>query len=62
MIMKIVKYIIAFIACWIISSLTLYLLDNLLPINYNEFIKILIKSFGISVMIIIILYLAINKR
>lgn len=60
--MKIVKYIIAFIACWIISSLTLYLLDNFLPINYNEFIKILIKSFGISVMIIIILYLAINKR
>jgi len=61
--MKKTKSIIAFFACWFISSLSLYILNDLFPTNNsNEFGHILIKSFGMSILIVIALYFILDKN
>lgn len=56
-------YLIAFLACWMVSTVVLYLLDNIWLASEPESIFVLItKTFGMSILITVILLAAIGKR
>ncbi|RLD79687.1 MAG: hypothetical protein DRJ10_08480 [Bacteroidetes bacterium] len=61
--MKKNKFIIAFFICWLVSSITLFFLNIFWPsLENNDFINIVAKSFGMSILIIVILYLSLFKK
>lgn len=57
------KFLKAFILCWFASSISLYLLDLVWPtVTEVSILSILIKTFGMSIVIIIVLYAALNTK
>ena len=61
--MKKYGFLIALILCWFASSISLYLLDLLWPtVTEVSILSILIKTFGMSIVIIIVLYAALNTK
>ncbi|MAC86322.1 MAG: hypothetical protein CMC94_05185 [Flavobacteriales bacterium] len=61
--MKKYRFLIALILCWFASSISLYLLDLLWPtVTEVSILSILIKTFGMSIVIIIVLYAALNTK
>ncbi len=56
-------YLIAFFVCWIVSIVILYLLDNLwLPSEQGSILILITKTFGMSVLITVILLVSIEKK
>lgn len=57
------RYLVAFIACWISSAATLYLLNILWPLDDVIPVKsLVIKTFFMSIVILIILLAILKKK
>jgi len=60
--MKKYKFLFAFILCWISSSISLFLLNIIWPLSAEiSNISLITKTFGMSIVITIVLFAAQNK-
>jgi len=56
------KFLIAFILCWISSIVTLFFLNFIWPTGSDMSVKgLILKTFGMSVVIVTVLFAAQNK-
>jgi len=54
---------IAFFACWLVSSLILFLFDKWWPtLETNQLLNVISKSFSVSIIIIVVLFIALKKN
>lgn len=59
--MKKYRFLLAFGICWVTSSITLFSLDYIWPTEGEvSFVNLLTKTFGMSIVIVIVLFAAQN--
>lgn len=61
--MKKYRFLLAFVLCWFASSISLYIFDLIWPTDAEiSIMNILAKTFGMSIVIIIVLLSALNNK